>query len=81
MTHPDSRRPQAVHLCAPGGLWAIAMVWAAVLQGEKPTAQSTDGKNTVAFNLIHFFPEFQTPSLYFPSYKKGQFKMEFKMVC
>ena len=38
-------------------------------------------KDCYSFYLINFSSEFQTPYLHFYSpYKKGQFKMEFKMV-
>ena len=39
-------------------------------------------KECRSFYLINFFPEFQSPYLYFPSpCKQGRFKMECKTVC
>ena len=65
-------------------------IWATVLQGTMTTAQGKDKdylpghkwQNAEAFVWLAFYPEFQTPYLYFSShYKKGVFKMEFKKVC
>ena len=71
MTHPDSRRPQASDLCAPGGLQAAKV--AATRDTDKPDTDKNLwsanermlGKLECSFYLINLFSEFQTPYLPF----------------
>ena len=91
ITHPDSALTpgdhKQLHLCASGGLQAIKMESepsCSRVRGPPPRTQlkiTAQGENTAVY-LIHLtFPWIPNPlpTLCCP-YRKGHFKMEFKMV-